>query len=185
MLLASGSGIGSSLQVPDLRGAHDLEQFFPAWAANASGIRLPCLHYCQQSYASTESLIGCLPKLVHLKQLSMSYVVRAISNRSIIDALRQNGSMQQTEMLRGIDDLISETESIQVQSYCKRNKMIPILATQCHPDDLPILPLLFWSAKQAPRTAPNAILIALLVAGDSIGPRYHGRKRARPSDVSV
>ena len=61
-----------------------------------------------------------------------------------------------------------EAESRLIKFCCKRNEALPNLVAKA---GLSLLPMLFESAKQAWRTAPNAILIALLAAGDSIGPR--------------
>jgi hypothetical protein len=50
--------------------------------------------------------------------------------------------------------------------------------------DLALFPTLFGVAKQAPRTAPNQMLIGLLASGDSIGPNKSGGKRSRPDHPS-
>ena len=81
------------------------------------------------------------------------------------------------------NDFFDEAELCLVKSYCKRNEAIPILVANDDEDDktdLSLLPMLFQSAKQAPRTAPNAILMGLLAAGHAIGPHWQYGKRSRP-----
>ena len=78
---------------------------------------------------------------------------------------------------RDRDDFFNEAESCHIQSYCKRNEAIPILVAMVRLDkgndvdktDLSLLPMLFQSAKQAPRAAPNAMLIGLLAARSDLG----------------
>lgn len=95
-------------------------------------------------------------------------------------AMRQNGSLH---------SVISPTSGVQrgcwteiqrrrIHVYCTRNEVVPDLVA--HPSlgndkrnlttaDLSLFPTLFRVAKQAPRTAPNSMLIGLLAAGDAIG----------------
>ena len=109
-----------------------------------------------------------------------------------IDGLRQNGSLQRVAMPPIYDDsdapVYNVRETRLIQAYCKRNEATPTLfadhwhgndTTDNNRVDLKLFPMLFSAAKQAPITAPNTMLIGLLAAGDSIGPRQD-RKRPRP-----
>ena len=181
----TGSSIGSSLQVLYLH--NDFAGFCDTLAANASRIRLPCLRISDvMGYAHWGVLIRCLPKLVHLKELEartdygpdygpdfLDYI-----SHYFIPALRANGSLQRVIFTPA--DSLDEAESCLIQSICKRNEVIPIFVAKVRLDNgdddddktnLSLLPTIFKSAKQALRTAPNSMLIALLDAGDSIGPR--------------
>ena len=179
----TGSSIASSLQILELSGK--FAGFCKTLAANASRIWLPCLHhYCIANNSDWKALTRCLPKLVYLKELDIPGVHGRVRSRDFIDALRQNGSLQHVVIHRF--QFFSEAESHLIRSYCKRNEAIPMLVAKNGDDDktdLSLFPMLFQSAKQAPRTAPNAILIGLLAAGDGIGPHWQYRKRPCPDKL--
>ena len=183
----TGSSIGSSLQVLEYN--CKFPGFWDALVANASRIRVPCflLQYDgHATHADWEALIRCLPELVYLKELDIPLAYPYISSRDFVDALRSNGTLQRVAIATNKDaDFFDEAESHQIESYCKRNEAIPILLAKHGDDDktdLSPLPMLFQSAKQAPRTAPNAMLLGLLAAGDAIGSRQQYGKRSHPDE---
>lgn len=169
----TGLGIGPSLQVLDLSGGMlNVNEFLYTLAANADRIRLPCLRVDgSMDNDDWEFFIECLPKLVHLTELDIYTVNQDVDSRSFVDTLLRNGSLQHVVLALNRENFLNEAESRIVQSYCKRNEVIPILVGDKM--DLSLLPTLFQSAKQAPRTAPNAILMGLLAVGNGIGPCCH------------
>ena len=196
----TGSSIGSSLQMLELSGNFAGFCYTLAANASRIRLpclRLPPYHRHQHSTtnADWEALNMCLPKLVYLKKLDIPDVdenvsfrnfvdALNVSFRNFVDALRRNGSLQHVVVCRAVvrqarDCVFNEVELCLIQSYCKRNEAIPILVAKVRLDkgndddktDLSLLPTLFQTAKEAPRTAPNIILMGLLAAGCSIGPR--------------
>jgi hypothetical protein len=186
------STIGSSLQVLELDRASvfcDFVGFCDAFGASASQIRLPCLRSESILYSDLTTLNRCLPELVYLRELDIHDVdetdgaIDPSGALNFVRALRQNGSLFQVTIpvlhREGVPYL-NESESLRVETYCKRNRALPTLLAKpligSHNNgdhektDLSLFPTLFDSAKQALRTAPNAMLIGLLAAGDSIGP---------------
>jgi hypothetical protein len=180
----------TSLDLLDMRGSNnaDLTLVCDALGANPTAIQLQFLRFGNINTTGCDALIRSLPKLLYLKQLSVESVVPGVSSENLLCALRENGSLlgadigpvQYTER-----PLFNERESRLVQSYCKRNEVIPTLVAKprlCHDGDnddrtdLGLFPTLFAAAKQAPRTAPNHVLIGLLAARDSIGPSGGGER---------
>ena len=188
--LGMGSSIALLLQGLDLL-CSDLAGFCDALATNASKIRLPCLRLCGTSNihagnkAGLEALNRCLPKLVYLNRLDISDMNQYVVSHTFVSALRNNGSLQHVALTDSnttyVEDCFDEAESCIIASYCKRNEVLPKLVAEAR-QLVSLLPMLFQSAKQARRTAPNAILIALLDVGDGIGPTptQHPASRRRP-----
>ena len=167
-----GSSIGSSLQFLELE--INSTGFCDAFADAASRIRLPCLRIHNSfPVAYWDRLIRCLPRLVYLNTLKISNMNEDVVRHSFVGALRNNGSLQHVAICSmettRVEDCFDEAESCIIASYCKRNEVLPKLVAEAR-QLLSLLPMLFQSAKQARRTAPNAILIALLAVGDGIGP---------------
>ena len=138
------------------------------------------------------SFLRSTTSLEHLEldMLGWSGEAIMVRSREFVDALRNNGSLQHVVIHPTRHSNLNQAEWSLIQSYCRRNEAIPTLAANVRLDkdddddkmDLSLLPTLFESAKQAPRTAPNAILIALWAAGDSIGPRWQYGIRSRPDE---
>jgi hypothetical protein len=123
--------------------------------------------------------------LLYLKQLSIEWPVDGVSSDILLRTLRQNGSLQDVafgRVFRSYQHVFNQRQSRLAQSYCERNELIPTLVAKPRLDDddrdktdLCLFPNLFTAAKQAPRTAPNLMLIGLLAALDSIGPKSGGK----------
>ena len=172
-----GSSIGSLLQVLELH--TNMAQFCDALAANASRIRLPCLHLHFPINDVWEALNRCLPNLVYLKKLELPFYLGERVNDDVFHnftaAMQTNGSLQQVIIKHF--GYFNEAELEIIHSTCKKNEMRQRLVADVATDAY-ILPLLFQSAKQASRTAPNVIATGLLTAGDSIGPKKDIKKRS-------
>lgn len=177
----AGSSVASSLHVFKLMGENLFDEFCDALATNASRIRLPCFDFGDITMVNEEweSLTMCLPKLVYLKELIIPGHYQTYgSRRHFVDALRTNGSLQRVTW--GDDeDVFDEAELRLIRTTCERNEAIPTLVATT---SIGLLPKLLGAAKEAPKTAPTAILIALLAAGDSIGPRRQYGKRSHPDE---
>ena len=169
----SSSSIGSSLQMLDLGNGNVFAGFCDAFAANASRIRLPCLCTDISTDGDWETLNRCLPKLVYLKELEFHPFRDRDEDgisRGLVAALGTNGSLQR--VIVNHTGFFNEAELRLIQLISQRNELIPISVTNGK-TELSLLPMLFQSAKQAPRTAPNSILLGLLAASNSIGPRSY------------
>ena len=194
---SSGTMLASILTMPNVIGSSNAppspldmvemsghaSQFCDALAANARMIRFPCLRLHFGDHRTNdvwEALNRCLPFLVYQKKLEIfldppSNGVDDISSRNFCAALQTNGSLNHVSINQV--GFFNETESAVIKSTCQKNKARDSLITN---DATPksFLPLLFQSAKHAARTAPNAIAICLLIAGNSIGPRNGIKKRS-------
>ena len=79
-------------------------------------------------------------------------------------------------------DFFDEAELRLIESRCKRNEVIPNLVEKA---ERSLLPMRFLSAKEAPRTAPNEILIVSLAAGDGNGIPLTQKVGSRGNDFAV
>ena len=177
-----GSSIGSSLQFLELE--INSTGFCDAFADAASRIRLPCLRIHNSfPVAYWDRLIRCLPRLVYLNTLKISNMNEDVVRHSFVGALRNNGSLQHVAIhsmeTTRVEHIYDEAVLCLIQTICKRNEMIPKLVAEAMTSQF-LLPMLFQSAKQALRTAPNAMLVGLLTAGNTIGPTQHSTSRRRP-----
>jgi hypothetical protein len=92
---------------------------------------------------------------------------------------RANGSLVRVQVV----DCRNEPVALEFESYCARNSKLPILLAGYRDDSsidagtsigvsaLSLVPSLFTVSQQAPRTAPNTILLGLLALSDSLLPR--------------
>ena len=153
--------------------------------ANASTIQLQRFRYRKMDVPGSEALVGCLSKLLYLKELSTSEMAPDVSSRNLLRALQHNGSLQDVSITASAHaqrQVFTEDQSRRVQLCFKRNQNIPALVAQPRLDnddveensdktDRFLFPTLFSVSQQARRTAPNSMLIGLMALGDSIGPR--------------
>lgn len=197
----TGSSIGSLLQVLQLVGDFTELCRTLTMVDTSIALLLPTRHACNSVYngAGWESLVSCLSKLGHHQEFYIPYVACDYSSChcNLVDKLKISGSFNGWRWhwpLLGdvaiaynrVRYFSPEKELRLTQIYCKRNAAKPILVAKVRLDkghdfdktDLPLLPVLFQLAKQDPRTAHNAMLIGLLAAGESIGPRccHYGGK---------
>jgi hypothetical protein len=140
-----------------------------------------------------KSLSEFLAESSRLQELSLVDRYRSKSvSLHLLSGIRQNGSLHSVvwEVEKGPNP--SPSWLHWVTTYCKRNKMLPqLLSQKCAAVDGAdgagqvnscVIPSLFCLARQARRTAPNAVFLGLLAALDSdvVGPRSQtGSKRVR------
>lgn len=131
-----------------------------------------------------------------LRKLTLNYGRHASVSRNLLRAMRRNGSLHTVVLLGEPPNVVDEPTWKLVQCYCERNQCIPIVvANPRFQDDqndveavvgidvrLPnhenhrdrtyqyLFPTLFAAAMQAPRIAPNTLLVGLCALGDLVGP---------------
>jgi hypothetical protein len=195
----------SGLDVLSLREPHFDERsplmlgsFFEAMAKSPSIGNVSCLRVSFSRLAGIDVMTTYLPSISTLRSLVIvdNITIEYVQTKEFREAIFRNGSLISVSAepsagpCSNYGDERNRAFFDSLQGFCLRNQMIPALLMQ--PMDavedpaashLPLLPSLFRVAQQAPRTAPNALLMGLLNAeGDIIGPsarRKLGEKRQR------
>jgi hypothetical protein len=175
----------------------DLQSFFEILGDKATSMRLQCvrLNGGRLDLSGCDALAACLPKLIYLSKLAILNVAAPALNGSsvhkkrLLGALKQNWSLLDVQMTTSqseIDErrLFTGNDLWHLHLYIKRNRTIPALVADSTMDRY-LFPKLFEAAKQAPRTAPNSILIGLLALGDTVGSQIRGNLLRSNSVMSV
>jgi hypothetical protein len=107
-----------------------------------------------------------------------------VPQRSMLDCVRENGC------LRDVQYGSSLSIDGKVRAYCQRNVILPVLLANefvhGRAVSMSLLPLFLAAAQQAPRTAPNLILLALLaIPSDDIGVRPTGKRSCTSMDYAI
>jgi hypothetical protein len=156
---------------------------------------LSSLSLSDLSYITWLKLTPCLPKLLHLQELSIIHLstMVPVSSAGFVCSMRENGSLHRVSEIScydvGLEDhftrrrssLFTVLEWQRVQIYCQRNQATqellqrPFLPSQeAHEGNveisLSLLPKLFRVMKPARRLAPNLIFVGLLAcSGGGMG----------------
>jgi hypothetical protein len=169
--------VGSPIQTLRCGGCRTsyFSDFFEGMIAKQSEISLPCLELSCFLNSHVDALVRFIPILTRLRSLKLPPHGGEHTNR-LVDAVRRNGSLGYV----AFGDVPLDDPALE------RNACLPkLLANPCTAADgtakLVLFPTLFYAACQAPRMAPNTILIGLLApSSDSFGPhRASFTKRAK------
>jgi hypothetical protein len=170
--------------------AQDVARFFDSYAASASMIHLESLSIEWLHMVSCKAFSDCLPNMVHLRELSVSFIemeAKEVADR-MVESIKKNGSLHSvtipSEYWSG--DWRKKRQFVRGQRsmkwFCERNRSIPRLLAEPKQDtegespgndnavDGWLFPTLFYAAQQANRTAPNMMLIGLRTLSGSAGP---------------
>jgi hypothetical protein len=161
------------------------------WSALAAVGPKICLRRIQLSsfpHKSPQAMIASLPKWVSVQGLHFLLDIRAYmetsddgakSMREFCLAIRSNWSLHRMSAM-GKFPVLSRAQTRMVRACLQRNSRLePLLRipacqrTTVHPSYVAsgsIYPTLLSVAKQAPRCAPNTILLGLMNLSDSLGP---------------
>jgi hypothetical protein len=132
---------------------------------------------------------NCLAQATFLRELHIRYMLEVPKIDVLLKAMRENGSLWHASLplIEGVDGPpISCEQTCRFQTYCQRNQMLHmLLPSPLNHDDtsvdgarIELFPHLLVCSSMRPRMGPNAMLIALLALGNSVGPQHFGyRKR--------
>jgi hypothetical protein len=185
--------IGSSLQVLELLvGMEDVSSLWKALTLKGSQLQTLILQLDTDTACSWGKLIQCLPQIMRLQELTVTYVwcdASDISSLSLLQAFCGNGSLQKVSIGKKDGDMIFSTmEWRQIQSYCNRNRwacgllqstnLMPNDGSTCFVDDavLSLCPSLFRVVKPSFRMAPSFILVGLLACCKGVGPQHREKR---------
>jgi len=170
---------------------------FDALWNNARCATLRALTMHIVSPAELTSLIGCLPFLVHLRELHLYNTTGRIDfaqsyRERLVSALRKNGSLKRLTVHRrridqDDDNFLDNEDSITVQNVCRRNQAIPTMITRprlehnhdsdnsdCPRTPLHLYPKLLHQSFQCSATGLTWALAGLVATGDLFGPKEQG-----------
>jgi hypothetical protein len=178
--------IGSQLECFELDGElHPLSGFVKQLEHHAATMRLQRIWLENGNLRRSEmrALARYLTRTATLQNLRVSHI-HGYSSSGLLEAIRQNGSLQSVALVHGDKDtsVFDASKTAKVQAYMERNINLPkLLALPVSEGDNEIManfhrfPALFSVAKQAPRTATNFLFLGLL----SIPSKQSDRLRTR------
>jgi hypothetical protein len=179
-----------SLDALTMTGYHDdnMQSIFDILGNKATSIQLRCFRYENwflENLTVCDALAACLPKLIHLKELAIpnhALVRSPVHKVRLLRAMKQNWSLQDVKITTndGDERWFTDNDLYRMKLYSKRNHSIPCLFASARlgdndKTDRCLFPKLFRAAKQAPRFAPNAMLMGLLALGDTVGSQNGGK----------
>jgi hypothetical protein len=138
---------------------------------------IPCLRISFNRPIGIDAMIRFLPTTTSLRELvifgdGQNFLRTAVFRK----ALQKNGSIISFTVEPSKGTLVDDTVLLNLRAFGDRNRMVPELLKPVDSQSLTsmscltLFPSLFSVAQQAPRTAPNAILMGLLAAEcDSVG----------------
>jgi hypothetical protein len=149
---------------------------------HSRSVRLGCLCLDNMLVSSSSNwnlLCDALKGNLSIRVLRFLSCSIAVPLSSILKLVRENGGIHAVSD----DGMLSELNHPKVLAYCQRNVQLPVLLAEAFVhgrtgsvdgagSSLSLLPTLLAAAQQAPRPAPNLILLALLaIPSDDIGMR--------------
>lgn len=167
--------IGSQL---DALRVDDVHSIFPTTLCNESHrVRLTTLELCEISRSACIALSRCLPRLVSLRNLTLTDLENRRCTKWILRALRCNSSVCEvvTENESGVT-LFDSTQLRLIQAYCDRNKaLVPLIGTaprnrsELCSMGAKLRPSLLLSTKPLTHTGASITIQGLLALGQSCG----------------
>jgi hypothetical protein len=185
---------GASLRVLDLdiRLVQDIQLLVEALASKRSQLRTLSLR--DLNPATSVQLARYLPDMMSLRDLNVKWGWRDCNVPTLLDALRQNGSLQTVSIGSVYSDGLlcaADSELLRIQSYCDRNRwatgLLQKLGMALDEDGLmrsedatllSLCPSLLHVVKPARRMAPSVLLCGLFACSEAIGPHGDAKRMA-------
>jgi hypothetical protein len=167
-----------SIDEPYGQGTSWLKQCFEELTSDPTLGKTQCWKVFIDRSTEIDAMIKYLPTTTTLRKFVVSgdklEIARTAKFRR---ALRENGSLNSLTVEHRAGCSFDDALLVTLQRYCQRNQALPeLLISPLNSEHSPssrnliLFPSLFCVARQAPRTAPNMLLMGLLAAGsDSIG----------------
>jgi hypothetical protein len=160
-------------------GFSPMESFFDKLmkAPSIGTCKYPSLRISFCTKSGVDAMIRYLPTATTLRELVIfGDGVSFLRTAAFRKALRENGSIISFTVEPSKGTLVDDTVLLNLRAYGDRNQMVQELLkpidsqSSSSLSSLTLFPSLFCVAQQAPRIAPNVILMGLLAAGcDSVG----------------